>query len=95
VANPDSEAYRTLEKTIRQIWGDDLIVAPFFVIGGSDSKHFQARLFAPDTLDLTAVLLESLKEFEGFHGVNERLLVDEYGRTIGFFYTIFDNLQEQ
>ena len=95
MANPDGEAYRTLEETIRQIWGNDLIVAPFFVIGGSDSKHCRARLFAPDTFTLTAVLLESSKEFEGFHGVNERLLLDEYGRTIGFFYTIFDNLEEQ
>ncbi len=35
VANPGSKSYKTLEKTIRQIWGNDLVVAPFFVIGGS------------------------------------------------------------
>ncbi len=94
VANPDSEGYKALEKTIRQIWGNELIVAPFFVIGGSDSKHFQARDFAPDVYTITGIQLESMKEFEGFHGVNERIRVDEYGKTIGFFYQLMDNLDQ-
>ena len=34
------------------------------------------------------------EEFEGFHGVNERLRVDEYAKTIGFFCQIFDNLEQ-
>jgi len=94
VANPDSDAFRTLDRTIRQIWGNDLIVAPFFVIGGSDSKHFQARPFAPDVFTITGIQLESMNEFAGFHGVNERIKVDEYAKTIGFFYRIMDNLNE-
>lgn len=94
VADPHGEGYKILEKTIRQTWGNDLIVSPFFVIGGSDSKHFQARSFAPDVYTMTAIQLESTKEFEGFHGVNERILVDEYGRSIGFFYQLMDNLDK-
>ena len=93
VANPDGPGYRLLEKTIRQIWGNDLLVSPFFVIGGSDSKHFQARPFAPDVFTITGIQLESVKEFAGFHGVNERIRVDEYGRTIAFFYQLMDNLE--
>ncbi|MFA0441477.1 M20 family peptidase [Vibrio sp. 10N.222.51.C12] len=93
VADPSGEGYKVLEKTIRQTWGNDLIVSPFFVIGGSDSKHFQAREFAPDVYTMTAIQLESVKEFEGFHGVNERILVEEYGRSIGFFYQLMDNLE--
>lgn len=69
-------------------------MAPFFVIGGSDSKHFQARPFAPDVYTFTAIQLENMKEFEGFHGVNERLLVEEYAKTIGFFYQMMDNLDD-
>ena len=68
-------------------------MSPFFVIGGTDSKHFQARPFAPDVYTITGLQLESVKEYEGFHGVNERIRVDEYGRTIGFFYKIFENLE--
>ncbi|MFG1592151.1 M20 family peptidase [Halobacteriovorax sp. CON-3] len=94
VANPEGQGYKLLEKTIRQTWGNELIVSPFFVIGGSDSKHFQARKFAPDVYTITGIQLENTKEFEGFHGVNERIKVDEYAKTIGFFYTLFDNLQK-
>ncbi len=94
VANPESGGYKQLERTIRQIWGNDLIVSPFFVIGGSDSKHFQARPFAPDVFTITGIQLESVKEFAGFHGVNERIRVDEYGHTIAFFYTLMGNLED-
>ncbi len=94
VADPYNDAYKALEKTIRQTWGNDLIVAPFFVIGGSDSKHFQARDFAPDVYTFTALQLDSMKEFAGFHGVNERIEVDEYGKTIAFFYQLMDNLED-
>ncbi|WP_345315042.1 M20 family peptidase [Ferrimonas gelatinilytica] len=93
VADPHGKGYQLLEKTIRQTWGNDLIVSPFFVIGGTDSKHFQSRPFAQDVYTITGIQLESTTEFEGFHGVNERILVEEYGRSIGFFYTLMDNLE--
>ncbi|HIF5877708.1 TPA: hypothetical protein ACX3FY_001813 [Vibrio parahaemolyticus] len=48
--------------------------------------------FAPDVYTITAIQLENTTEFEGFHGVNERIRVDEYGRSIGFFYQLMDNL---
>ena len=94
MADPEGPGYKALEKTIHQIWGNDLVVAPFFVIGGSDSKHFQARPFAPDVYTITGIQLESMKEFEGFHGVNERIPVDEYAKTIAFFYQLMDNLDD-
>ncbi|MCV9386293.1 M20 family peptidase [Reichenbachiella ulvae] len=93
IAEVGNDAYNMLEKTIRQIYGNDLIVSPFFVVGGSDSKHFQARDFAPDVYTITAIQLENTEEFKGFHGVNERILVKEYEKSIGFFYQIFDNLE--
>ncbi len=92
IADPHGAGYQMLEKTIRQTWGNDLIVAPFFVIGGSDSKHFQARPFAPNVYTITGIQLESMAEFAGFHGVNERVLVKEHARSIGFFYLLMSNL---
>jgi len=93
IADPHGNGYKMLEKTIRQTWGNDLIVAPLFVIGGSDSKHFQAWPFAPNVYTITAIQLESVAEFAGFHGVNERILVKEYGRSIAFFYQLMSNLE--
>ena len=94
VAEVGNKAYLTLEKTIRQTWGNDLLVAPFFVIGGSDSAHWQAKPFAPDTYTITALQLENMEEYKGFHGVNERIRVDAYAKTIGFFYQMFQNINE-
>jgi len=94
VADPEGPGYKALDKTIHQIWGNDLLVAPFFVIGGSDSKHFQARPFAPDVYTITGLQLDSMEEFEGFHGVNERIKVSEYAKTIGFFYQMMSNLDD-
>lgn len=94
IADPYGNGYKMLEKTIRQTWGNDLIVSPFFVIGGSDSKHFQARPFAPNVYTITGIQLESMAEFAGFHGVNERIKVDEYGKSIGFFYQLMNNLED-
>ncbi len=94
IADPHGAGYKMLEKTIRQTWGNDLIVSPFFVVGGSDSKHFQARPFAPNVYTITGIQLDSTKEFAGFHGVNERILVDEYGKSIAFFYQLMDNLDD-
>lgn len=93
IADVNGKGYKMLEKTIHQIWGNNLIVAPFFVVGGSDSKHFQARPFAPDTYTITALQLENTEEFKGFHGVNERIREDEFAKSIGFFYQIFNNLE--
>ena len=62
-------------------------------MGGSDSKHFQARDFAPDVYTITAIQLENTEEFKGFHGVNERILVKEYEKSIGFFYQLLNNLE--
>ena len=52
-----------------------------------------ARDFAPDVYTITGIQLESMDEYAGFHGVNERIRVDEYGKTIGFFYQLMDNLE--
>ncbi len=41
-----------------------------------------------------AIQLENLEETKGFHGINERILVDEYAKSIGFFYQLMDNLQD-
>ena len=53
-----------------------------------------ARDFAPDVYTITGIQREPMKEFEGFHGVNEPILVDEYGKTIPFFYQLMNNLEE-
>jgi len=36
---PRSDQHKLIEKTLRQIYGNEIIVAPFFVVGGADSAR--------------------------------------------------------
>ncbi|WP_373400836.1 peptidase dimerization domain-containing protein [Algoriphagus halophilus] len=44
IAEVGNDAYNMLEKTIRQIWGNDLMVSPFFVIGGPIPNIFRQEI---------------------------------------------------
>jgi len=94
MADPFGEAYQLTEKTIREIWGNDLIVAPVLVTGGSDGKYFMTSDFEGPLYGFRAVQLENMAETKGFHGINERILVDEYGNSIAFFYQLLNNLED-
>jgi len=94
MTDPYGDAYKMTEKTIRQTWGNDLIVAPVYVSGGSDGKWFMTSDFDAPVYGFRAIQVENMEETKGFHGINERILVDEHGKTIGFFYQLFENLDQ-
>jgi carboxypeptidase PM20D1 len=82
-----SAAYLTLEKTIRQTFGN-LPVASFLVLGATDSRHYAGLCeniyrFTPLTIDP-----ESLK---GIHGVNERVSVEALGKMVKFYGQLIQN----
>ena len=92
VSSTDSLGYQLIEQTIREFVGDAL-VAPYLVMGGTDSRFFyplsnsvyrflMIRL-DPSTLDIV-------------HGIDERISVDDYVMGIQYFYellrkSVFDN----
>lgn len=87
--------YKLLEKTIRQTWGTpDLIVTPFLNVGGTDAKFFAASSMAKNVFGFTAVRVESAADAGRWHGVNERVLISEYARSIGFYYQFIANMKE-
>ncbi|WP_448213812.1 M20 family peptidase [Colwellia sp. MEBiC06753] len=88
-----TKEYNLIEKTIRQTWGNDLIVSPFLAVGGTDAKHFSSRPFAPNVYRFTALQLESGKDIARFHGINERILVKELAGSISFFNQLMSNVQ--
>lgn len=94
VSDPYGQEYKLLEKTIRQTWGTpDLIVMPYLVIGGADAKWFAASDMTKNVYRFTAVRVESAADSARWHGVNERVLVDEYAKSIGFFHQFIVNAQ--
>jgi carboxypeptidase PM20D1 len=95
VSDPYGKEYKLLEKSIRQTWGTpDLVVTPYLVIGGADAKWFAASGIAKYVYRFTAVRVESAADTARWHGVNERVLVGEFAKSIGFFHQLIANAQD-
>jgi carboxypeptidase PM20D1 len=88
----DTRAYATLSHTIRDVHpGEDVLVVPYLVPGGTDSRHF-ARITAT-AYRFTFIQL-SREEAARFHGVDERLPLREYERLIKGYYRLIKGLQQ-
>uniref|UniRef100_A0A7S3GBR6 Peptidase M20 dimerisation domain-containing protein n=1 Tax=Palpitomonas bilix TaxID=652834 RepID=A0A7S3GBR6_9EUKA len=78
------EQFDFIRRAIKSI-NPDVHVAPFVMVGGTDAKYLYditdyVYRFAPFRADK-----EDLKRF---HGINERLAVDDYKRAIQLYYTL-------
>jgi carboxypeptidase PM20D1 len=89
VSDVNGPAFHLVSRTVRQILGDrGVIVAPFLVLGGTDSKHFAPGSdavfrFSPVPMGGDALTL--------VHGTNERMSVDGLAVGIRFFQQLIRN----
>ncbi|MFK7908588.1 MAG: M20/M25/M40 family metallo-hydrolase [Chitinophagales bacterium] len=82
-----SFGYKTLEKTIQQIFPNAL-VSPYLNVPVTDSRHF-AEL-AEDTYRFSAVKMTP-HSIKGIHGFNERISIENYKRLIRFYHQLIVN----
>ena len=94
IADPYSDQYQLIERTLRQIYGNEILVAPFFVVGGADAKYFAAKPLGQNTFTITPLQLEGMSDMPRLHGVDERIQLSEIGRSIGFYYQLMTNIEE-
>ena len=94
VSSTESLGYQLIEQTIRE-FADDALVAPYLVMGGTDSKYFY-----PLTNSVYRFLMIRLDEstLDIVHGIDERISVDNYVMGIQYFHELlrksaFDNEQ--
>ncbi|TDE12336.1 M20/M25/M40 family metallo-hydrolase [Dyadobacter psychrotolerans] len=78
VADVRHPTFKSIQNTLNSL-SKDLIVAPYLVLGATDARHFsgltnQVFRFIPFT------------DPQGFHGINERISVEDYKKGIGFYY---------
>ena len=81
VSPTDTKAFKTIEKLAHQISNDN-IVAPFLVMGGTDSYHYEEITdnlyrFAPFTVDASLMLTT--------HSTNERIPIAQLKNGVTFF----------
>ena len=87
VSDPESTAYKVLEKTIRQVF-PETVVAPGLVMGGTDSKHFAA--VSDNTYRFVPFRINK-QNVNAVHGINERLSVKDYLGIITFYTQLLQN----
>lgn len=83
----DTDAFRLIGHTVRQIFPDALI-APALVIPGTDSRHYAGltrNIYRFRPLRITA------DDLPRFHGINERILLDDYQAAIRFYIQLIQN----
>ncbi len=87
VSDIDSEAFRLLQTTIHQVL-PDVVVAPFVLVGSTDTVHYSDLCenifrFIPTRL--------SERDTQRFHGIDERIAKENYLEIISFFHQYIKN----
>ena len=83
-----SNAFYQLHRTVREI-SPDAVVAPFVLVGGTDSTHYQdicenIYRFIPARV--------AERDTQRFHGIDERIALQDYVDIVRFFYRCIPNL---
>jgi carboxypeptidase PM20D1 len=79
-----SYGYQLLESTIRQ-FDNEILVAPYLVQGGTDSKYFYAlsdNIYRFIMVKIDDDLRQSI------HGIDERIAIEDYIKGIQYFHEI-------
>ena len=89
VSRVDSEPYRILEKTIRNLHPETIVV-PGLLGGATDSRYFteisdEVYRFYPIRIDKESM--------ERFHGIDEKISKENYKEIIQFSYHLIKNFQ--
>ena len=83
----ESDSFRLLHRTIRQVYPDVLVV-PYLVVGMTDSRHY-GRIC--DNIFRFAPLQLKAEETKMVHGTNERLSIEDYAQSIRFYVQLTRN----
>jgi carboxypeptidase PM20D1 len=81
VSDQKGDAYRLVERTINRVF-PDAVVAPWVVIGGTDSRHFTSIC---DSVLRFSPFRGTPDELAGFHGVDERIRLADAGPAVEFY----------
>ncbi len=81
VSDYKSEAFKELGLAIKDVYPDAL-VSPFLMLGATDSRHMQG--LSKNIYKFMPVLFES-EDLARFHGINERITVANYKKTIQIY----------
>jgi carboxypeptidase PM20D1 len=92
VSSTETEAFQVLTRTLRQLVpSDDLIVAPYLVMGGTDARYYAAR---SDKVYRFFPAMVGDGDLARVHGTGERLAVESFALGVRYFYQLIKNADE-
>ncbi|XP_066278539.1 N-fatty-acyl-amino acid synthase/hydrolase PM20D1-like [Branchiostoma lanceolatum] len=89
-SGPESPAYTVIQESIQQVYPDSL-VAPFVLMGYTDTRHYwnltsAIYRFSPNVM--------RPEDFSRLHGVNERISIEDYERVMNFYFHLMRNVDK-
>ena len=81
VSSARSEGFRSLQRAVEAVFPEAL-VAPSLLVGGTDSRHFTPLA---DAVFRFRPARTGADDVARYHGVDERLAVDNYAEFIRFY----------
>jgi len=85
VSPSDTDDFRTIQRAILAVFPEVPVVSPYLMLGATDARSYQG--VTHNIYRFTPTVLEPA-DFERIHGINERISVDAYARSITFFIQI-------
>ena len=87
VSSLESEGFNILKTTIEELF-PETVIAPFLVVGGTDSKHFTGL---SDSIYRFGPLRVGKDDQERAHGTNERITIVNFMECIEFYKKMIKN----
>ena len=84
LSSPSAEAYKLIERTVREVFPDSL-VAPGLVLAGTDSRHFQD--IAEQTYRFMPIRFAA-QDLARVHGTDERISIDQLADMVRFYHRL-------
>lgn len=85
----DSASFKLLHRTIRQI-APDAIVAPGLLVAATDARHYAG--LTKNIYRFLPIVIGS-DDARRYHGVDERISLDDYQRLVRFYAQLMRNSQ--
>jgi len=87
VTSDNTDAFRVLQYTLHQQFPDAL-VAPGLMIGNTDTRHYWNLT---ESIYRFSPFRATDSDLARFHGVDERISVDNYVEVVNFYYSLIQN----
>ncbi|MFP4227349.1 MAG: M20 family peptidase [Salinivenus sp.] len=90
VSAMEDSTFRLMQRTVRQVTSDSVVVAPYLVPGATDSRYY-----AESTEHVYRFLPYTLRPADRgrIHGVDERISVEDYKTVVRYYAALIQNAE--